>query len=89
MGNEVQLHSFLASAVDRNGQSTSYFSRLTCQDKALVPTIGDWMDLRADLDIKKKEKLFPLLGAKLHLQFIYLLIILNVNLTNTETQFAN
>jgi hypothetical protein len=51
---------FLASALDGYGQSASYFSHFTCREKTLVPTIGDWMGLRADLDIKKKEKSLPL-----------------------------
>jgi hypothetical protein len=52
----VQPHSFLASALDKDGQSASYSSHFTCWERALIPTVY-WMGLRFDLGIKKKRKI--------------------------------
>jgi hypothetical protein len=63
---DVQIHIFLASALDGGEWSTSRPGRFTPGERAPgTHCIGGWVDLRAGLDDLEKRKFLTPLGLEL------------------------
>jgi hypothetical protein len=66
VGVDVQIHSFLTSALVGGEWSTSIPGRFTPRERApSTHCIGGWVDLRASLDDLEKRKFLTLPGLEL------------------------
>jgi hypothetical protein len=64
-GVEVQLHTFLTSALDIDKWSASRPGCCTPEKIACIHWIGTWMGTTASLDLVAKCRIWHLLGIKL------------------------
>lgn len=57
-GVEIQLHSFSTSALDECDRSTSRLGRFTSEKDSSIPWTGDFVSLRACVDVSENRKIF-------------------------------